>query len=69
MGSRRGPFRHSAVFRKRLSAKGAMSGGTVPVAINSAIPVPEAGIALKPQVPHPDERKNRSTGVTPMSGE
>ena len=46
-----------------------MSGGTFPVAINSAIPVPDAGIALKPHVPHPDERKNRSTGVTPMSGE
>jgi hypothetical protein len=39
------------------------------VAINAAICSPPAGIALKPQVPHPVEITKPSTPVSPMIGE
>ena len=46
-----------------------MTSGTRPVAIKDAMLLPEIGIALKPHVPHPDDRKNRPTGVVPSRGE
>ena len=55
--------------RKRSSPNGAMSAGGRPVAMNSAIPSPPAGIALKPHVPHPVVIGKPSTPVAPMIGE
>src|SRR3990172_11915203 len=46
---------------KRLSPKGAIRGGVRPVAINSAMASPAAGMALKPQVPQPVVTRNPST--------
>src|SRR3954464_1218950 len=54
---------------KRSNANGSISGGVLPVAINSANENPLAGMALKPQVPQPVEIINPSTPVSPRIGE
>ena len=42
---------------KRSSAKGAIRAGGVPVAMHSAMRLPQTGVALKPQVPQPASMK------------
>jgi serine/threonine protein kinase/Flp pilus assembly protein TadD len=54
---------------KRDRANGLSTGGTLPVAINSATRSPAAGPALNPYVPQPTSRRKPSTPSTrPMMG-
>ena len=46
---------------KRSRPNGAISSGTVPVAISAASCSPAAGMALKPHVPQPVDSRKPST--------
>ena len=50
---------------KRSSANGLMMSGTRPVAMVSAMRLPATGVALKPQVPHPQSSHRLASGSRP----